>query len=150
VFSYVAITLVSLYSSFVAFDLYLSISNHPAGMYLSWIDLQPGSDLRRKWEVVSDIRKSGARAQISLPPNYLKTSLVGNDQKLLIPLGGVSNILTVLCNETGQYVSYQSDERGFNNPSGLFQGKADIVALGDSFTQGVCSPPEHHMISLIR
>ncbi len=58
--------------------------------------------------------------------------------------------MTVLCNETGQYVSYQSDERGFNNPSGLFQGKADIIALGDSFTQGVCPPPEHHMISLIR
>jgi hypothetical protein len=140
----------SLYGGLFAFDLYLSISRHPAAMYLSWTDLKGGTDLRRKWEVVSDFRKSGARAQLSLPPNHLTKPLIGKNLEPLIPLGGVSNILTVLCNETGQYVNYRSDEKGFNNPLGLFRGNVDIIALGDSFTQGVCPAPKHHMISLIR
>ncbi len=147
---YVGIVFSSLYGGLLAFDLYLSLSSHPAGMYLSWKDLQKGTDLRRKWEVVSDFRKNGVRAQLSVPPNHLRYPLMGRDQKPFRPLGGVSNTLTVLCNETGQYVNYQSDEKGFNNPPGLFGGKVKIVALGDSFTQGVCPPAEQHMVSLIR
>ena len=34
----------------------------------------------------------------------------------LMPLSGVSNRKTILCNENGYYAIYQSDRYGFNNP----------------------------------
>jgi hypothetical protein len=69
----------------------------------------------------------------------------------VLPLGGVANALTVLCNESGTYVFYESDEFGFNNPKGLWQAKGvQVMALGDSFTQGYCVEPERNFVSLIR
>jgi hypothetical protein len=69
----------------------------------------------------------------------------------IFALGGVSNALTVLCNESGQYVTYESDEHGFRNAKRLWQaGHLDIVALGDSFTQGYCAPAGKYFVDLIR
>jgi hypothetical protein len=69
----------------------------------------------------------------------------------VIPLGGVANKVTVLCNESGGWITYTSDEHGFNNPTGIWQsGQIDIAALGDSFTQGYCVPREKSFVGLIR
>src|SRR5262249_55402503 len=58
---------------------------------------------------------------------------------------------TLLCNESGSYVSYESDEHGFNNPRGLWtQGSVKIVALGDSFTHGYCVADDKNFIALVR
>ena len=54
----------------------------------------------------------------------------------LQPLGGIARVLTVHCNESGSWVTFQSDEHGFRNPLGLWQsGTLDIAAVGDSFTE---------------
>ena len=56
----------------------------------------------------------------------------------LLPLGGISSTLTLLCNQ-GQVVSYTSDEHGFRNPGGIWSSpRADIAAVGQSFAQGYC------------
>ena len=34
----------------------------------------------------------------------------------VLPLSGISNRVTVLCNESGKYAIYDSDQRGFHNP----------------------------------
>ena len=63
----------------------------------------------------------------------------------LLPLGGVSNALTVLCNESGQYVTYESDEHGFRNPRGIWSSaRADLAIVGQSFTQGYACRMERH------
>ena len=37
---------------------------------------------------------------------------------------------------------YESDEYGFNNPTGLYkENNVDIVLTGDSFTEGACVKP---------
>ena len=38
------------------------------------------------------------------------------DKNDLLPLSGLSNIKSILCNENGYYSSYLSDRYGFNNP----------------------------------
>jgi hypothetical protein len=59
--------------------------------------------------------------------------------------------VTVLCNQSGQYVTYKSDEHGFNNPRGIWQSdRLDIAALGKSFTQGFCVPADKNFVALIR
>ncbi len=67
----------------------------------------------------------------------------------LQPLGGISGVETVLCNETDRFVTYRSDAWGFNNPPGLAGQKARVLALGDSFVHGFCVTPERNFVSLI-
>jgi hypothetical protein len=59
--------------------------------------------------------------------------------------------LTVLCNESGDYTLFDSDEYGFANPTELWRnGRVEIAAVGDSFTQGSCVPSDKNFVALIR
>jgi hypothetical protein len=69
----------------------------------------------------------------------------------LIPLGAISNHPTLFCNESGSYVTYESDEHGFRNPKGLWNaGSVEIAALGDSFAQGYCVGDDENFVGLVR
>lgn len=111
-------------------------------------------DSRSPLEVVSDLRKAGVDAHASF---FGRLTMVDGRNSLstpsgaLLPLGGLSNRLTVFCNESGQYEKYQSDEHGFHNPPGLWStDRAEIVALGDSFTQGTCVGSDQSFVARIR
>jgi hypothetical protein len=68
-----------------------------------------------------------------------------------LPLACISNVTTVFCNESGEYIIYRSDDHGFHNSSGLWdKEQADIVALGDSYAHGACVPSEQGFVSVIR
>jgi hypothetical protein len=57
----------------------------------------------------------------------------------------------VLCNEAGEWITYESDEHGFHNPPGLWNlPQLDVVTLGDSFTQGMCVPSDRNFAAVIR
>jgi hypothetical protein len=76
------------------------------------------------------------------------TSVAGDE---LLPLGGISNSATVLCNESGGYVTYMSDEHGFRNPPGIWSAaRADVAAVGQSLTQGYCVPDGKTFVDLVR
>ena len=130
-------------------------------------------DIRERIEVMADLQKTGVDAVPAIiprnlllakdgteirEPNDLPITLDGDlkspitvDGKEVIPLGGVSGKKTVLCNESGRWITYPSDEHGFNNPQGLWNARQiDIAALGDSFTQGYCVPPEKSFVGMIR
>jgi lysophospholipase L1-like esterase len=117
-------------------------------------------DTRERLELVDDFHKRGVDAVPSIVPfsNLLRRQPNGNlesivkiDGNEVVPLGGVSGKVTVLCNENGSYVSYESDERGFNNPRGLWHsGAIDLAALGDSFVHGYCVPSDKNFVALIR
>ena len=125
-------------------------------------EAKPTFDRRDKLQVIHDLRQQGLAAYPAVvphdilkwfPPNVFKVLRalpMGNDTELL-PLGGVSNVLTVFCNESGEYVTYPSDEHGFHNPKGLWKNQQfDIVAVGDSFTHGACVPSEDNFVGVIR
>jgi hypothetical protein len=117
-------------------------------------------DERRADEVIAALRGKGGDAVPFVSPgnNPLVKQADGTikpvvkiDGEDVLPLGGVSNRLTVLCNENGYWVQYTSDERGFNNPSGIWREEhLQIAAVGDSFTQGYCVPPDKSFVGRIR
>ena len=56
-----------------------------------------------------------------------------------IPLGGISSQKTVVCNETGKYLIYDSDRYGFNNQDHIWDSNnIDLILIGDSFAHGSC------------
>jgi hypothetical protein len=115
-------------------------------------------DAREKTEVLEDLRASGVDAFPSVYPqaflvnqeSHLITSPPSISLKDFLPLAGIANKTTLVCNEGGQYLTYVSDEHGFHNPKGLWESPADVVALGDSYTQGWCVPSESNFVALIR
>jgi hypothetical protein len=111
-------------------------------------------DIRSALEVVSDLRNQGLDAHGDLAgrlPLVAGRSSLSSETGAILPLGGISRKLTVFCNETGRYVTYQSDEHGFNNPQGIWLRRpVSIAALGDSFTQGFCTAPDQTFMARIR
>lgn len=66
---------------------------------------------------------------------------VPGEEALVRPLAGISGVETLLCNESGQWVTYAADEHGLNNPSGIHdRGDVAVAVVGDSFVHGWCVP----------
>jgi hypothetical protein len=116
-------------------------------------------DKRTRMEVVKDLRHEGMDAVPAVYPAQLLSRQSDGTEKAstsingleILPLAGVADKLAVACNESGQYISYRSDEHGFNNPLHLWEKSGfDIVALGDSHVQIWCVPPEKNLVALIR
>lgn len=116
-------------------------------------------DTRTQLQVVTDLRLQGVDAFPSIYPMGLfvrqtdgtvKSRISINDVEVQ-PLSGISDKLTVFCNEAGEWMTYQSDEQGFHNPPGLWSSEVlDIAVLGDSYAQGACVPSDRNFVALIR
>lgn len=116
-------------------------------------------DTRTQLEVVRDMRAEGIDAVWGVYPlGYLTrqadSALISQfaiDGVETIVFGGISNRLTVLCNEAGEWITYRSDEHGFHNPHGLWDlPRLDVVLLGDSYTQGMCVPSDRNFAAVVR
>ena len=116
-------------------------------------------DVRSRLQVVYGLRAQGIKAYPDVFPAVLFQpgpgasirSIFKDDDGELLPLSGLANATTVFCNESGEYVVYESDEHGFHNPADIWRiGSADIVALGDSYAHGVCVSSEHSFAGVIR
>jgi PAS domain S-box-containing protein len=115
-------------------------------------------DTRTRSEVIRDLRSQGMDAVPSFfSQGLLKGQNDGTTKSVIsingvevLPLASIANKLTVVCNESGQFLTYQSDQHGFNNPQQVWQMPVEIVAVGDSYAQGYCVGPNSNFVSLIR
>lgn len=108
-------------------------------------------DTRKGREVIQDLEGQGVRAVPFVYPWYhVDSNGLDLGSQKVFPLGGISQIRTVLCNETGEWSIYDSDEYGFNNPRGLFGKEIDILLVGDSFAHGFCVKPEESIAARMR
>ena len=109
-------------------------------------------DTRETVEVIADLRAQHVDAWPSvLPAMHLGSGglAVGGDR--IYPLGGVPEKVTVVCNESGRYMVYESDEHGFHNPRGLYaMDSVDLAIVGDSFAQGRCVDPGEEVSAILR
>ena len=104
-------------------------------------------DLRSKFEVYNDLKNDKEKVTLSMTA-WSKIFLDKND---LLPLSGLSNIKSILCNENGYYSSYLSDRYGFNNPDKEWdKNSIDYLVLGDSFAHGACVNRPNDISSVLR
>jgi hypothetical protein len=74
-----------------------------------------------------------------------------NHKNNLYFLSGISNTLTIHCNESGFFSKYFSDRYGFNNPDYLWsKKKIEIFLLGDSYVHGACVDSGNDIASHLR
>jgi hypothetical protein len=117
-----------------------------------------GFDRRTVGKVLGDLHKSGIDAYPAAAPSALLRRQVDGTQRSkldnggeLLPLGGVSNKTSVLCNEGLGYTIFDNDEHGFHNPKGLWRrGRVEVAVVGDSYVQGYCVPSENSFVAEIR
>ena len=84
-----------------------------------------------------------------LPGFFVESNGIGVKNKIF-PLAGISNRLTVHCNESGEMITYFSDRHGFNNPDSVWNNNTALITIGDSFTQGDCVPQSNSIASNLR
>tara|TARA_B100000676_G_scaffold244163_1_gene246207 strand:- start:1219 stop:2661 length:1443 start_codon:yes stop_codon:yes gene_type:complete len=143
---------VSIFGAFYAAELYYFVTDkgdyhdpRRHGLKQAAKELGVPFDERNFNEVLSDLR----RDHPSLLINYSQSALakippsgidgIQSPTGLIRPLGNVSNSRILACNESGEWITMDNDEHGFNNPRGLFaKDSIDILLVGDSFTQGYC------------
>ena len=107
---------------------------------------------KTKHDVIQDLKK---RKNIDVVPSIFPKVFIEkkwtNDGDYIFPLGGVSNTMTVFCNEGEKFSIYESDRHGFNNPDQEWDNeKALWFLIGDSFVQGSCVQPGDDFASRIR
>lgn len=69
----------------------------------------------------------------------------------ILPLSGVSNSVTLNCNENGYYSTFISDRYGFNNLDYEWdQKEIDYLLVGDSFVFGNCVNRPNDLTSILR
>jgi hypothetical protein len=116
-------------------------------------------DTRDRIEVLLEARERGIDAVPAVFPSALLEPQHGGALKSIItiqgaevlPLAGIPNKTSLLCNEIGDYIFYMSDELGFHNPKGLWNSaRLDVAVVGDSFAHGFCVPSEKHFVAFIR
>ena len=108
-------------------------------------------DERSKREVIKDLRDTGIDAYPLITPGMFLPVRRELTVDGVVPLGSISDTTLVWCNESGDWQSYHSDERGFQNPSGIWdEDQIDIAFIGDSFTSGACVTSEENAPALVR
>jgi hypothetical protein len=120
--------LLAIYMIEIAYSLY-NISSYK---HKKWTKLK-----RSNYEIYMDYKNSGKDVVVSIYPFTFVSTI--NDEDEIYPLSGISNKLTIFCNESGYWSTYQSDRYGFNNPNEQWDKlHFDFVLVGDSFTLGAC------------
>jgi hypothetical protein len=109
-------------------------------------------DARTRLEVLDDLAREGRSAWPGVKPAGViawgwPMRAAG---RAVVPLGGLARALTVYCNESGEWISFESDEHGFRNPPGLHAAPLDVAILGDSFAQGYCVGDRDEVAARVR
>lgn len=109
-------------------------------------------DKRNKLDVYNDLKKNNKNITIAQTPHIF----INNSMKIfntsINPITNSSGFMTVIhCNESGKWVTYNSDRYGFNNEDNVWDySYVDIALIGDSFILGACVTVEENIASQLR
>lgn len=116
------------------------------------------TDQRSKYQIVKYLRSKNININFSFEPSYLlekkseiaaKSFRIGD--KSILPLANISNSKIIFDKESGEWQYFESDEHGFNNPTGLYKsGQLDFVIMGGSYAQGMGVKQRESIAGVIR
>lgn len=113
-------------------------------------------DIRTVSQVVADLRREGVDALPSVSRSwYVQPEVRKRFPEGLLPLSQLSRALIVECNERGDYLTYRTDNFGFNNPPDLLAAGAatkaiDMAVVGESNAVSDCLPTEQSLVGRLR
>ena len=143
----------SIFISIIVVDIFLNISTILLPKYERYkIDSlyfkSTGIKFARhsKQEEIAILKKNGK----VVFPTYIPGQFLDKENKIF-PLSGLSNKLSVFCNENGYYSKFKSDRYGFNNPDLEWNNnEIAFTLIGDSFIHGSCVNRPDDISSQIR
>ncbi len=107
-------------------------------------------DNRNKIEVIDDLNKKDIESYPHIfPALFIDSNGLDSENGKIYPLGGISNITSVICNENGYWLISKTDEKGFHNSKGLYKNNLDIMMVGDSYTLGACVKPDEFLSNIL-
>ena len=149
IYKYFIISAVSIVITLYLFEIYLLNKKNWEIEYKSDIYFKSTGkkyDRRSRFEIYQDLSKKNK--EITLSFRSWDSVFSKND---LLPLSGISNSVSINCNENGYYSIFKSDRYGFNNPDYEWDKKeTEYLLVGDSFVQGSCVNRPNDLSSLLR
>ena len=143
----------SLVVSLYLIEIFLHFLNFNTTPKSQEVEVISGYDYRTNFEVIKDLKDQSISAVPRIAPmTFFKTNgVIGKGQFFPItPLSGISNKATVFCNESGQYIVYDSDKHGFNNKNKVWDANGEKWTLvGDSFAHGACVNPKDNIAGVM-
>ena len=147
---YLLIILFSLFFSFYSFEFYLNYTESvPLNKKIKiYEELTKNKfDTRDKIEVYIDLKKEHPNLTSTIVPKWYAIHQQGD----ILPLSGLSNSLTLHCNENGYFSKFKSDRYGFNNPDDQWdKDEIEFLIVGDSFAMGECVNRPYDFGSVLR
>lgn len=115
-------------------------------------DIVKTNDVRSTIEILKDLNEKKIEVYPNImPKNYIRNDGLAYKKSRIFPLGGISNMTTILPNELGFYPLIKNDRYGFKNDDKNYQKKIDIAIIGDSYAESCCVKKENSVVSnLIR
>jgi hypothetical protein len=107
-------------------------------------------DKKSKFKVIKGLEFDGIKASTSIGSNSYPNGLINEEKESILPLGGISNVFTIYCNENGYFMKYKSDRFGFNNPDYVWDNNTEWLLIGDSFAQGACVHPKEGIAAVMQ
>lgn len=130
--NYITICLTTIILSIYLFELFLVFSSNNSQTRYEYF--------KQKLKVNENIKLA-----------YGSNEFYNKDEINLLPLSGISNSKTIMCNESGYFSKYESDRYGFNNPDEEWnKNNYKYLLLGDSFVHGACVNRPHDIASNLR
>jgi len=149
IYRYFIISAVSIVITLYLFEIYLLNKKNWEIEYKSDIYFKSTGkkyDRRSRFEIYQDLSKKNK--EITLSFRSWDSVFSKND---LLPLSGISNSVSINCNENGYYSIFKSDRYGFNNLDYEWDKKeTEYLLIGDSFVQGSCVNRPNDLSSLLR
>ena len=135
----IVIILSSFVFSFYSFEIYKFYQNN--------YSIKHVINTNTKIDVIQNSIKQGVNTVGIIPPS--KIFKINNNS--IYPLSGISNTLTINCNENGYWSKYISDKYGFNNNNELWENNnLHYLFIGDSMTQGSCVHNKYSIVGHLK
>ncbi|MDM8553615.1 hypothetical protein QUF75_02660 [Desulfococcaceae bacterium HSG7] len=136
-----SLLIISTVLSLFVIEIYLHFFDNYRGQQIKVINGKK-IDHRDKSRALYDLLADGKKAYPAVYPTVFMQSLKPNKATNLLPISGISRMLTAFCNELDQFIIYRSDRYGFNNDDNVWDLNPQILIIGDSFAHGACVPQE--------
>ena len=151
---WIIITMLSILCIETHLEFKFSLSHYISNIS-NFINLNKDENNKTWEEIIEDLNSKGIDAFPEIGAMKLvEEEMLTNKTYDLVPLGGISNTVSIFLNNTAGKITYvEMDEHGFNNKKGLYnKDNVEIMLLGACIWEeaGMLNPYEENMGELLR